>query len=72
MRRALSPAARRAGYVGSLIMYCDIHEHGKIAIIRSHIALKKEAVVKNYAMSAKIKVDSMNFTRLAYGHYEIC
>ena len=60
MRRALSPAARRAGYVGSLIMYCDIPEHGKIAIIRSHIALKKEAVVKNYAMSAKLKVDSIN------------
>ena len=33
IRRALSPNARRAGYIGSVIMYSDIPQQGKIAVI---------------------------------------
>lgn len=58
--RALSPTARRAGYIGSLIRYCHIPEQGKIAVIKSRIALKKDAVMRNYTLSTKLKVRNLH------------
>ena len=46
MRKALSPRARRAGYIGSEIVYSDIPEQGKISVIESHNELDKNIVMK--------------------------
>ena len=60
MRRALSPNARRAGYIGSVIMYSDIPEQGKIAVISSHTELDRNTVLRKYAVSSRLRVENMN------------
>lgn len=60
MRRALSPEARRAGYIGSVIIYSDIPACGKIAVIESHSELSRNIVMRNYAQSVRLKIDNMN------------
>lgn len=60
MRRALSPNARRAGYVGAVIMYSDIPERGKIAVVQSHSELNRDIVMKSYAHSVRLKVENIN------------
>ncbi len=59
-RKALSPNARRAGYVGSVIMYDEIPAQGKIAVIEAHTELSRYIVMKNYARSVRLRVESMN------------
>ena len=59
-RKALSQNARRAGYVGSLIMYEDIPARGKIAVIESHEELSRDIVMRNYAQSVMLRTDNMN------------
>lgn len=60
MRRALSQHARRAGYIGSVIMYSDIPEQGKISVIESHTELDKNLVMKNYMRAIRLKVENIN------------
>ena len=60
MRRALSSEARRAGYIGSVIMYSDISKRGKIPVIKSHAEISKSIVMQNYAHSVRLKVDNLN------------
>ena len=60
MRNALSFSARRAGYIGSVIMYGDIPEQGKVKVIESHRELKRDIVMKNYRESVKLRVENIN------------
>ena len=60
MRNALSSSARRAGSIGSVILYGNIPEHGKIAVIKSHTELNKNIVLKNYSRSAKLRIENIN------------
>ncbi|MBQ3448922.1 MAG: hypothetical protein IJG34_03395 [Synergistaceae bacterium] len=60
IRRALSPVARRAGYTGSLIMYSDIPEYGKIAVVKAHTELNRENVMNNYAEAIRLRIADMN------------
>ena len=60
IRRPLSQNARRAGYIGSVIVYSDIPEQGKIPIVEAHTEIDKDSVIKNYAQAAKLKIDNMN------------
>ena len=56
IRPALAPTARRAGYIGSWIMYSEIPESGKIPVVESHNECDKESVLKNFAQAVKLKV----------------
>ncbi len=49
IRKALSPSARRAGYIGSVINYGGIPSAGKIAIIKAQREIVKGSVMKAYA-----------------------
>ena len=70
-RSPLSPTARRAGYVGSYIIYNEIPDIGKIAIVKAHKERDKESVLKDYAQAVKLKVEEdVKFARLVYGNYE--
>ena len=60
IRRALSSHARRAGYIGSVIMYSDIPEQGKISVIESHTELDKNTVMRNYMRAIRLKVENIN------------
>lgn len=60
IRRALSSKARRAGYIGSVIMYSNIPEQGKIAVISSHTELDRNTVLTKYAAASKLRVDNIN------------
>ena len=60
IRNALAPTARRAGYVGSVIMYSEIPDAGKIAVITSHEVLSKDIVLRNYAQAVRLRVGNMN------------
>ena len=60
IRRALSSHARRAGYIGSVIMYSDIPDQGKIPVIKSHTELDKDTVMKNYMRAIRLKVENIN------------
>ena len=60
IRKALSQNARRAGYVGSVIMYSDIPEHGKISVIEAHTEIQKDSVMRSYARSTMLKIDNVN------------
>ena len=60
IRRALSPTARRAGYIGSVIDYGSIPSAGKIAVIEARRELLKDLVMKNYAQAVKLKVGNMD------------
>lgn len=60
IRRALSPRARRAGYIGSVIMYSDIPEQGKISVIESHTELDKNTVMENYMRAIRLKVENID------------
>ena len=60
IRRALSSKARRAGYIGSVIMCSDIPEQGKIAVISSHTELDGNTVLTKYAAASKLRVDNIN------------
>ena len=55
MRPPLAPTARRAGYVGSWIMYGEIPDSGKISVIESHSERDKESVMKDYARAVRLK-----------------
>ncbi len=60
IRKALSPDARRAGYVGSFILYDRIPEHGKIPVVRASVELDKSTVLKNYRQAEGLKVRNMD------------
>ena len=60
IRRALSSNAIRSGYIGSIIMYSDIPERGKIAVIESHSELDKDIVLNNYKLSSRLNVSNLN------------
>ena len=60
IRRALSPNARRAGYIGSVIMYSDIPQQGKIAVIESQREILRDSVIESYAQAVKLKVGNMD------------
>ena len=59
-RNPLSSTARRAGYVGCVILYENISQKGKIPIIEAHIERDKKSVMEDYACSARLKVKSIN------------
>ena len=59
LRHELSQRARRAGYVGSWIMYGDIPVQGKIAVIEAHKEIDKQIVMKNYMQAVKLKTEDM-------------
>jgi type II restriction enzyme len=54
-RKPLSNTARRAGWVGSNILYFNIPVQGKIAIIKDRIPLEKDEVVENYKQKNSFK-----------------
>lgn len=59
-RNPLSPTARRAGYIGSIILYEKIPLQGKISVIRSGIEICKKNVVANYQQVKKLKTTNLN------------
>ena len=60
IRRALSLNARRAGYVGSVILFDKIPVQGKIQVIKSQEEVKKNTVMKNYAFSKMFCIRNIN------------
>ena len=60
MRPPLAPTARRAGYIGSWIMYSEIPSIGKITVIEAHAERDKDSVLKDYAQAIRLKIDNMN------------
>ena len=60
IRPPLAQTARRAGYIGSWIMYSEIPIIGKIPVIESHRERDKDSVLRNYAEAVKLKVGNMN------------
>lgn len=60
IRRPLSQNARRAGYIGSNILYGNIPAQGKIAIIESSQEISKSIVMRNYTQAARLRLDNMN------------
>ncbi|MBQ9404322.1 MAG: hypothetical protein IJU15_05000 [Synergistaceae bacterium] len=60
MRNPLSAGARRAGYTGSYILYCNIPVYGKIHVVESHTEINKSHVIESYLRSAKLRLDNMN------------
>ena len=59
IRRALSNDARRAGYVGSVILYDAIPSQGKIQVIKSHEEVRKDIVMNNYMLSRMLSVNNI-------------
>ena len=60
IRPPLAQTARRAGYIGSWIMYSEIPIIGKIPVIESHRERDKDSVLRNYAEAVKLKVGDIN------------
>ena len=60
IRPPLAQTARRAGYIGSWIMYSEIPVAGKIPVIEAHRECDKESVLRNYAEAVKLKVENIN------------
>lgn len=60
IRPPLAQTARRAGYIGSWIMYSEIPSDGKISVIEGHIERDKASVMENYARAVRLKVDDIN------------
>ena len=59
IRKPLSQTARRAGYIGSYILYGNIPARGKIAVIESRQEIAKSVVMQNYTHSARLKLDNI-------------
>lgn len=59
-RKPLSENAHRAGWVGSNILYSEISQQGKIAIIKDSIVTSKEFVISEYNRSKQLKIDSLD------------
>ena len=60
IRNPLSQTAKRAGYIGSTIIYSEIPSAGKIQVIESHREIAKESVMINYAHAVRLKVENIN------------
>ncbi|MBQ3402096.1 MAG: hypothetical protein IJG65_01800 [Synergistaceae bacterium] len=60
IRPALSPTARRAGYVGSWIMYDEIPDGGKIPVIEAHTERDKGRVIEDYARAVRLKIGNID------------
>lgn len=60
IRRALSQQARRAGYIGAVIMYGNIPRQGKIDVVVSQSEILKDTVMKNYRRAVSLKVNDIN------------
>lgn len=60
MRNALSSDARRAGYIGSFILYDKIPLQGKIKIIESNQEINKNIVLENYRRALNLKIENIN------------
>lgn len=60
IRPPLAQTARRAGYIGSWIMYSEIPSDGKISVIEGHIERDKASVMENYARAIRLKVEDIN------------
>ena len=60
IRNALSPNARRAGYIGSYILYEKIPVQGKIPVIEAHTEINKSLVIERYSHSAGLRLENMN------------
>ncbi|MBR1671897.1 MAG: hypothetical protein IJ702_03125 [Fretibacterium sp.] len=58
-RNALSPNARRAGYIGSIILYDRIPVQGKISVIEAQSELDKAVVMNNYKKSERLRVNDL-------------
>lgn len=58
-RKPLAETARRAGWVGSNILFADIPQQGKINIIKNSVWLDREQVVSSYNESKKLKFDNL-------------
>ena len=58
-RKPLSSTARRAGWVGSNILYEEIPEQGKIKIIVDGEIISPEAVVEEYQKTKKLYVENI-------------
>lgn len=58
-RKPLAETARRAGWVGSNILFSDIPQQGKINIIKNSVWMDREQVVFNYNESKKLKFDNL-------------
>ncbi len=59
MRRALSPNARRAGYIGSVILYDRIPAQGKIEVVKSHAEMSKADVLRNCERAGKLNIKNL-------------
>lgn len=60
IRNALSPNARRAGYIGSFILYEKIPVHGKIPVIEAHTEINKSLVIERYSRSSGLRLENIN------------
>ena len=60
MRRPLSQSARRAGYIGSFILYDKIPAQGKIHVIQDQNELAKSQVIENYKRAYNLKIKNLD------------
>lgn len=59
-RKALSQNARRAGWVGCNILYSEIPEQGKIAVISNQRIFDKKIVVDKYSKAKQLQTNNMD------------
>lgn len=59
IRNALSPDARRAGYIGSVTLYDKIPVQWKIEIVKSYTERSKDDVLKDYMLARKLLVKNL-------------
>ena len=71
IRNALSPDARRAGYIGSVILYDKIPVQVKIEIVKSYTERSKDDVLKDYMLVRKLHVKNLGLRGVAYGYFEV-
>ncbi|MCR4818903.1 MAG: hypothetical protein K5841_08110 [Fretibacterium sp.] len=58
-RNTLSQSARRAGYIGSVILYDRIPAQGKIAVVEAQNELDKALVMDKYKRAEGLRVDNL-------------
>lgn len=58
-RKPLAETARRAGWVGSNILYGQIPSQGKIKIITDGNIISPESVMKEYQKASRLKIDNI-------------
>lgn len=58
-RKPLSDQARRKGWVGCNILYDQIPEQGRIAIVKNGIAIDKASVLERVQIAYSIRIDNL-------------